>query len=192
MIFRACLIFQGSERHTTNATMNGDKTSAQCHDSEGTQTTEVSQLNPEPRSQRGGWRGGGGGVRILKVAATPLSGWFLSIQIFGAPSPLSPIFFSELPFQVSNNFRSPPRYLHPPPLVILNELSLIHNFRSLFSPYPGRSVPGPSSSARNNFYRPPPPKKPKKTDFFSVERNLDAWLLSCSVKTSYHCASRCR
>ena len=114
-------------------------------------------------------KGWGGGVRILKVAATPLSGWFLSIQIFGAPSPLSPIFFSELPFQVSNNFRSPPRYLHPPPLVILNELSLIHNFRSLFSPYPGRSVPGPSSSARNNFYRPPPPKKPKKTDFFQLK-----------------------
>ena len=28
--------------------MNGDETSAQCHDSEGAQTTEVSQLDPEP------------------------------------------------------------------------------------------------------------------------------------------------
>ena len=46
---------------------------------------------------------------------------------------------------------------------------VIQNFRSLFSPYPARSVPGPSSSARNNSYRPPPPKKPKKTGFFQVK-----------------------
>jgi len=36
-------------------------------------------------------------------------------------------------------------------------------------PYPARSVPGPSSSARNNSYRPPPPKKPKKAVFFQVK-----------------------
>ena len=43
---------------------------------------------------------------------------------------------------------------------------VIQNFRSLFSPYPARSVPTPSSSVRNNSYRPPQPKKPKKTGFF--------------------------
>lgn len=39
----------------------------------------------------------------------------------------------------------------------------------LFSPYPARSLPRPSSSARNNPYRPPTPKKPKKTCFFHVK-----------------------
>ena len=63
-----------------NTTTKGDETSAQCHASEGAQTTEASQLDPEPRSQR-----------------------------------------------------------------------VIQNFRSLFSPYPARSVPGPCSSARKKF-----------------------------------------
>ena len=39
---------------------------------------------------------------------------------------------------------------------------VIQNFGSLFWPYPARSVPGSSSSARNNSYRPAPPKKPKE------------------------------
>ena len=51
--------------------------------------------------------------------------WFSSIQIFGAPPP-SATFFSEPPLRVSKNFRSPPSISSsPPPLVILNELSLM-------------------------------------------------------------------
>ena len=52
--------------------------------------------------------------------SAPLSCWFWSIQIFGAPPP---VIFSEHPFWMSKNFRSPPQYLHLP-LVTLNELSL--------------------------------------------------------------------
>ena len=55
------------------------------------QTTEVSQLDPEPRSQKGGRMGGGEDIESRR--SPPLSGWFLSIQIFGAPSPQPNIFF---------------------------------------------------------------------------------------------------
>ena len=46
------------------------------------------------------------GFNILG-APPPYTGWFWSIQIFGAPSP-RPTIFSESPFRVSKNFRSPP------------------------------------------------------------------------------------
>ena len=49
--------------------------------------------------------------------------WFWSIQNFMS-SPPSPTLFSEPPYWVSKNFRSPPQYRYPP-LVILNELSLL-------------------------------------------------------------------
>ena len=60
-------------------------------------------------------RGGGNSKREILAAPSlvvewpPLSCWFWSIQIFGAP----PNFFIA-PFRVSKNFRSPPQYLHPP------------------------------------------------------------------------------
>ena len=95
-------IIKGRRDPVTSTTTNGDEKSARRHGSEGAQTTEVSQVDQQPRSER-----------------------------------------------------------------------VIQNFRSLFSPYPARSVPRPSLSARNNSYRPPPPKKLKKT-IFSSERNLDA------------------
>ena len=61
---------------------------------------------------------------------------------------------------------------------------VIQNFRSLFSPYPARSVPGPSSSARNNSYRPPPPKKPKKTGFFQVKETWTHDFFCLASKTA--------
>ena len=72
-------IIEGHRDPATNTQMNGYDTLAPRHASKGAQTTEVSQLDPEPRSQR-----------------------------------------------------------------------VIQNFRSLFSPYPARSVPGPSSTHMDN------------------------------------------
>ena len=45
-------IIEGCRDPATNTTTNGDETSALRHASEGAQTTEVSQLDPEPCSQR--------------------------------------------------------------------------------------------------------------------------------------------
>ena len=100
------------------------------------QTTEVSQLDPEPRSQKGGRMGGGG---ILKVAAPPPPLWLVfKYTNFWSPLPSAQYFFqSSPPFRCLIIFGAPLNIFTPPPLVILNELSLIHNFRSLFSPYPG-------------------------------------------------------
>ena len=106
-------IIEGRRDPATNTMTNGDETSARRHASEGAQLTDVSQLDPEPRSQR-----------------------------------------------------------------------VIQNFRSLFSPYPARSVPGPSSSARNNSYRPPPPKKPKKTGFFQVKETWTHDFFCLASKTA--------
>ena len=61
---------------------------------------------------------------------------------------------------------------------------VIQNFRSLFSPYPARSVPGPSLSARNNSYRPPPPKQLKKTIFFQVKETWTHDFFCLASKTA--------
>ena len=59
--------------------------------------------------------------------------WFWSIQFFRALPPSATI-FSEPPLRVSKNFRSPPSISSSPPLVILNELSLMVSsaFNSIF------------------------------------------------------------
>ena len=44
---------------------------------------------------------------------------------FSEPPLLAQQFFQSLPFGCLKIFGAPPQYLYPPPLVILNELSLI-------------------------------------------------------------------
>ena len=46
-------------------------------------------------------------------------------KLLGAPPP-SPTLFSEPPFQLSKNFRSPPQYLHPPLSYYMNFPLLWH------------------------------------------------------------------
>ena len=83
---------------------------------------------------RGG--GGGRGMKVLKLEAwnfsSPLaSGSFfrclpvlLVLKYTNFRSPTPPPFFQSPPFRSLKIFGAPPQYLHPPPLVIPNELSL--------------------------------------------------------------------
>ena len=106
-------IIKGRRDPVTSTTTNGDEKSARRHGSEGAQTTEVSQVDQQPRSER-----------------------------------------------------------------------VIQNFRSLFSPYPARSVPRPSLSARNNSYRPPPPKKLKKTGCFQLKESWKHYFFCLASKAA--------
>ena len=79
----------------------------------------------------------GGGGEILKLEARNFSSPLANGAIFlGAPPPLllglKYTHFRSPPFECLKIFGAPPQYLHPPPLVILYELSLsFQNFRTL-------------------------------------------------------------
>ena len=61
---------------------------------------------------------------------------------------------------------------------------VVQNFSSLYSRYPAKSVPGPSSSARNNSYRPPPPKKLKKTGCFQLKETWKHYFFCLASKAA--------